>query len=193
MNETFYITQIKMIVMMFTRLSHFNNRQFFIRLFWHWIAVFILLLLAAWLPFLLFDITQLPQTNGSSGGEMVIAGIPSVFIASILVALLHTRQDRKRNYPKIYWHIWLIPTFILFDINITAYAYYHHYTYTMYKQERFRLEQRIKENNHPDYASLADYYKNGRGGPKDLPKAQELYKKACPTKNGLPCKDNNPL
>lgn len=185
-----------MIVMMFTRLSHFNNRQFFIRLFWHWIAVFILLLLAAWLPFLVFDVSRLNmygEINSDFPGNMAIAGIPSVFIASILIALLHTRQDRKRNYPKIYWCIWLIPTFILFDINITAYAYYHHYTYTMYKQEHFRLEQRIKENNHPDYASLADYYKNGRGGPKDPPKAKELYKKACPTKNGLPCKDNNPL
>ncbi|CAI3937865.1 unnamed protein product [Commensalibacter communis] len=59
---------------------------------------------------------------------MATLGVLPVFVASLIIGLLHTREDRTRNHSSTYWFIWLIPAGILIFTNYTAYRYYINYT-----------------------------------------------------------------
>lgn len=159
------------------------NRQFIKRLLYRWVMIFILLNLSSWFFSIQINVQTLSSTSWNHVDPfpdvISIVGLPAMFIASLVVALLQTKTDRQQNYPRVYWIAYFIPTIILFSATYFSYRYYT--TYTTQRDQNFRqeLEQGIKENNHPNYAVLADMYENGWGGPQDINKAFELYQKAC--------------
>lgn len=165
-----------------TQLPPSFNRKFIKRLLYRWVIIFILLALATCFVFIQLDVQTLSPTswrNADSSVIISILGLPAIFVASLIVALLHTETDRKKNYPPIYWFSYFILGIIFLGINYFSYRYYINYTIQRDQNFRQKLEQEVKENNNPNYEMLADMYQNGWGGSQDVHKAAELYQKAC--------------
>lgn len=159
------------------------NRQFIKRLLCRWIIIFIILNLSVWFFSLQMSVQSLSSTSWNHvdpfPDPFSIFGLPAIFIASLVVALLHTKTDSKNNYPRIYWIAYFTPIILLVGTNYFSYRYYVNYTTQRDQNLRQKLERQVKENNHPNYAMLADMYENGWGGSQDTRKAAEFYQKAC--------------
>lgn len=172
----------------FTQFLPLFNKQFIKRLLSRWIVNFIILSLAEWLFFLQLDVLVIRQ-QGKWGianeypGVIAFLGLPAIFVASLVVALLHTETDRKNNYPRLYWVVYFIPAAILLCADYFSYQYSVNYTTKRDQKLRQELELELKENKQTNYVMLADMYKYGWGGTQDISKADELYQKGCENTN----------
>lgn len=137
--------------LIFARLSSLCNNQFLLRFLCRWIFIFTILSLCAWLFFLRYDIERLgkPIIRGlddTTSGLLSLISLPAVLTTSIIIALIQTREDRKRNYPRLYWLIWIIPIIPLFCVD-----YYYKSLITpekIYQRQFLEQEMSIKDTSY---------------------------------------------
>lgn len=175
--------------LIFARLSNLCNKQFLLRFLCRWIFIFIILSLCAWLFFLRYDIEGFDKPivrglqNGTTSGLLSLISLPAVLTTSMIIALLHTREDRKRNYPRMYWLIWIIPILPLSSVDYYYYRFYRNLITPVEINKRQSFETEVSRGDTNYYIGLADMYKNGEGGSKEPQKAKKLYQKLCDAPN----------